>query len=43
VCVCCRAGAAQEIDTLCAEWRPEPLVPALTEAQLAHSPPVLAG
>jgi hypothetical protein len=34
---------AQEIDTLCAEWRPDPLVPALTEAQLALSPPVLAG
>jgi hypothetical protein len=46
VCVCMSAAVphlAQEIDTLCAEWRPDPLVPALTEAQLALSPPVLAG
>ena len=34
---------AQEIDTLCAEWQPEPLVPALTAAQRAAKPPVLVG
>jgi hypothetical protein len=34
---------AQEIDTLCAEWQPEPLVPALTPAQRAAKPPVLVG
>jgi hypothetical protein len=36
-------GLAQEIDTLCAEWQPEPLVPALTPAQRAAKPPVLVG
>lgn len=33
----------QEIDALCAEWQPEPLVPPLTEAQRAFKEPVLAG
>ena len=37
------APVAQEIDTLCAEWHPEPLVPALTEAQRTSAPPVLVG
>ena len=33
----------EEIDALCAEWQPEPLVPPLTEAQLAFKEPVLLG
>jgi len=33
----------QEIDTLCAEWQPEPLVPTLTQAQRSSAPPVLVG
>ena len=37
------ACRAQEIDTLCAEWQPEPLVPALTAAQRTSAPPVLVG
>lgn len=34
---------AQEIDALCEEWQPEPLVPPLSEEELASSPPVLDG
>jgi 7-keto-8-aminopelargonate synthetase-like enzyme len=33
----------QEIDALCEEWRPEPLVPPLPAANRLSAPPVLAG
>ena len=36
-------GNTQEIDALCAEWQPEPLVPRLTDAQQAHKEHVIAG
>jgi len=38
-----RPHPAQEIDALCEEWQPEPLVPPLSEEELASSPPVLDG
>lgn len=33
----------EEIDALCEEWQPEPLVPPMSDAQLAFKPPILAG
>ena len=36
-------STSQEIDTLCAEWQPEPLVPPLSAEQRAFAPPVLVG
>ena len=37
------SGSWQEIDALCTEWQPEPLVPRLTEAQQPQTEHIIAG